>query len=98
MSTIPPNSIGSIIQAHGAQSRAAEARASEDAAAAERARDRSADTRANVIQNDDADSSVYSDAEGAGSQGRSGDEEHLEEAPEHDDDQQEEQGGLDVQA
>ncbi len=98
MSTIPPNWLGSIIQSHGAQSRAGEARAAEDAAAAERARDGSAEKRTNVIENDDTDSSVYSDAEGAGSQGRSGGEEHLEDAPDHDLDEQQEQGGLDVQA
>ena len=98
MSTIPPNSIASIIQSHGAQSRAGEARAAENAAAAERARDGSAEKQANVIENDDTDSSVYSDAEGAGSQGRSGGEEHLDDAPESDLDQHEEPGGLDVVA
>ncbi len=98
MSTIPPNSLASIIQSHGAQGRAGSARAAEDAAAAERARDGSAEKRANVIENDDTDSSVYSDAEGAGSQGRSGGEEHLEDALDHDHDEHEEQGGLDIEA
>ncbi len=98
MSTIPPNSLASIIQSHGAQSRAGAARAAEDAAAVERARDGSAEKRTNVIENDDTDSSVYADAEGAGSQGRSGGEEHLEDAPDDDLDEKQEQGGLDIQA
>lgn len=99
MTTIPPNWLGSIIQSHGAQKRATEARAAEDASAAERKGDLGgAENRNNVIENDDTDSSVYADAEGAGSQGRSSDQEPLDETPDEEPDQDSEQNGLDIQA
>ncbi len=98
MSTIPPNWLGSIIQSHDAQRRADADRSVQEAAAAERVRDPSAADR-NIIENDDTDSSVYSDAEGAGSQGRAfsegeGEEEQRDESQE----QAPRAGGLDIQA
>ncbi len=99
MTTIPPNWLGSIIQSHGAQRRATEARAAEDASAAERkGAVGGAENRGNVIDNDDTDSSVYADAEGAGGQGRSSDEEPHDETPDEERDQDSDQSGLDIQA
>lgn len=97
MSTVPPNWLGSIIQTQGAKARQAEEKQREMAADAERADERGfADRLQNVIDQDDRDGQVYSDAEGAGSQGRpfeGGGEEKPEEQPDH-------QGGagLDLQA
>jgi hypothetical protein len=99
MSTIPPNWLGSIIQSHDAQRRADANRSAEQAAAAERARDPAAVDR-NIIENDDTDSSVYSDAEGAGSQGRSHSESESEPEEEHVEEKEKgvNEGGLDIQA
>ena len=71
MSSIPPNFQASIIQTQAAQQRATEARQKETNADRLRSRDTSfADKLQDVIENTDRDSSVHSDAEGAGSQGR----------------------------
>jgi len=67
VSTIPPNWLGSIIQTQGAQERAAQAKAAEEARGTERGA--FADRLQDVIENTDRDAEVYSDAEGAGSQG-----------------------------
>lgn len=98
MSTIPPNWLGSIIQSHDAQRRADADRSVQEAAAAERVRDPSAAER-NIIENDDTDSSVYSDAEGAGSQGRAFSEGDGEEEPRDESQEQSpREGGLDIEA
>jgi len=68
MSAIPPPWLASILQAHGAQQRAAEAREREQA---QRQRGPDfADNLHEVIENNDRDSRAYADAEGTGSQGR----------------------------
>ena len=70
MSAIPPNWLGSIIQSQGAQERAGQAKAAEDAANAKGTeRGRFSSELQDIIESSDADSEVYSDAEGAGSQG-----------------------------
>lgn len=70
-SAIPPPWLSSIIQTSDAQQRSAANRNREAAESAERTGDKNfAEKAAEVISNDDADSSVYADAEGAGSQGR----------------------------
>mgnify|MGYP000281427271 CR=1 FL=1 len=97
MSLIPPNWLGSILQTAGAERRAAERRAQDAAAAAERL-PTFAESLQNVIEETDRDSQVYSDAEGTGSQGRPSEpppdqataDEAAPEAPPT--------GGLDVQA
>ncbi len=97
MSLIPPNWLGSILQTSGAERRAAERRAQDAAAAAERVPG-FAESLQNVIEETDRDSQVYSDAEGSGSQGRPS-EGPPDEAPPADaapDDPA--AGGLDVQA
>lgn len=72
MSAIPPPGHASLIQTDGASQRAAQDKEQKDASAAERSsRDAFADKLRVAIENDDDDSSVYADAEGAGSQGRS---------------------------
>ena len=71
MSSIPPAGHAGLIQAHGAQRRATETRARQAAGEAQRTdRDTFSDKLKEVIENDDLDSQVYSDAEGAGSQGK----------------------------
>jgi len=98
LSTIPPNWLSSIVQSQGAQERAAGTRAREDADQTERTSDAAfAERLRNVIENDDRDSSVYSDAEGAGSQGRPHSEEQ---SPEHEQPPTDDSstGGLDVRA
>lgn len=98
MSTIPPNSIASVIQSQGAQNRAADVQKKEQADEADRTgKTEFSKKLQGVIENEDRDSQVYSDAEGTGSQGRSSADEH----PEKDESDQEESGaggGLDVQA
>jgi hypothetical protein len=99
MSTIPPNWLGSIIQAHGAQDRANKSKTDEAQASSDTTRDTRAEGSQNTIENSDSDSSVYADAEGAGSQGRAYSD--ADEVTDQDDAQNEEteqDGGLDVQA
>jgi hypothetical protein len=67
MTTIPPNWLGSIIQSQGAQERAGQAKNAEDAKGTERGE--FSDKLRDVIENNDRDVEVYSDAEGTGSQG-----------------------------
>jgi hypothetical protein len=67
MTTIPPNWLGSIIQSQGAQERASQAKNAEEAKGTERGA--FSDKLRDVIENNDRDVEVYSDAEGAGSQG-----------------------------
>ncbi len=72
MSAIPPAWLSGVIQAHGAQDRAAQARQVDAADAARRTGPAEFDKHLqDVIENTDRDSQVYSDAEGSGSQGRS---------------------------
>ncbi len=102
MSTIPPNWLGSIIQTHGAQDRAAEAKNKERAADAERAgKEGFADRLQDIIENTDRDSQVYADAEGAGSQGRPFSEEEEEQDQSQDSDpdgDEQELGSIDLEA
>jgi len=100
MSTIPPNWLGSIIQTHGAQDRAAEAKNKERAADAERAgKEGFAERLQDIIENSDRDSQVYADAEGAGSQGRPfSEEEEKQEHESAEDEDDEERGSLDIEA
>ena len=100
MSAIPPTWLGSIIQTQGAQKRAAEAQDAEKAAQAERAGAGSfADSLQDIIEASDRDSQVYADAEGAGSRGRPHEEPAEEEQTQPEgDDQNEQAGGLDVEA
>jgi len=93
--------MGSAIQSHGAQDRAAEAKNKERTADAERAgKDGFSERLQDVIENTDRDTQIYADAEGTGSQGRPFSEEESEEEEEQrgsaDDD--EGLGNLDVQA
>jgi hypothetical protein len=69
MSAIPPSSLASIIQSAGAVDRAAGAKRTERATEAERSANFS-ENLLDVIENNDRDSEVYSDGEGAGGQGR----------------------------
>ena len=101
MSTIPPNWMGSVIQSHGAQDRAAEAKNRERTADAERAgKDGFSERLQDVIENTDRDTQVYSDAEGTGSQGRPFSEEEEQEKEQEQDSATEgrQLGGLDVEA
>ena len=99
MSAIPPNWLGSIIQSQGAQERAGAAKSAEDAKGAERAR--FSDQLSEVIENDDRDAEVYSDAEGAGG-GRgspfSEDEAPAEEIEDRAEEDMPEGGSLDLEA
>ncbi len=70
MSAIPPNWLSSIIQSQGATNRAADARRQDEAAQSESRGDQFVESRENMIEEADADSEVYADAEGAGSMGR----------------------------
>jgi hypothetical protein len=70
MSAIPPTWLGSIIQTQGAQARAAGDKQADSVAESERAGGNFAEKLQDVIEETDRDSQVYSDAEGAGSQGR----------------------------
>lgn len=99
MTAIPPNWLGSIIQTQGAARRAGEQRAQESSSQAEGARDSFSKDLQNVIENSDRDGQVYSDAEGAGSQGKP-----FEDNPEEpettapDDETGDDDAGLDLQA
>ncbi|MGE0481198.1 MAG: hypothetical protein AB7Q17_12070 [Phycisphaerae bacterium] len=99
MSAIPPNWISSVVGAQGAAQRSAEARAKEEAAETRRTTRPTFDKALQeVIETQDADTQVYSDAEGSGSQGRASSEQHEhkphDEAPPDED----AAGGLDVRA
>ena len=99
MAGIPPNWLGSIIQTQGAQQRAAANKAKEGASQSEGTGGEFADRLQDVIESSDRDSQVYSDAEGAGSQGRpfeGAEEESQQDTPEIDSEPQ--GGGLDVEA
>ena len=93
--------MGSVLQSHGAQDRAAEAKNKERTADAERAGKNGFSERLqDVIENTDRDTQIYADAEGTGSQGRPFSEEETEEAEEQRDsaDDNEGLGNLDVEA
>lgn len=75
MAGIPPNWLGSVAQTAGAQSRAAVDKAREAANAAVNGTGNFVEKLQSVIESSDRDSQVYSDAEGAGSQGRTAEEE-----------------------
>lgn len=93
--------MGSAIQAHGAQDRAAEAKNKERTADAERAGKNGFSERLqDIIENTDRDTQIYADAEGTGSQGRPFSEEETEEEEEQRDsaDDSEGLGNLDVEA
>ena len=71
MAGIPPSSISSIIQTAGAEARGAAHKARAAGSEAERVRPVGfAERLDDVIKETDRDSQVFSDAEGAGSQGR----------------------------
>lgn len=93
MSTIPPNWLGSIIQTQGAQERANQAKNAEDAKGTERGA--FSEKLQDIIENNDRDVEVYSDAEGAGSQGAPFSE--PEEEPQEDQ-EDENAGTLDIEA
>ena len=100
MSTIPPNWLGSIIQTQGAKARAAADKQKENVAETERGAEGSfADKLQDVIESSDRDSQVYSDAEGAGSQGRPFEGTAPDEKPTAEDAESDSAaGGLDLQA
>ncbi len=102
MSTIPPNWMGSVLQSHGAQDRAAEAKNKERTADAERAGKNGFSERLqDIIENTDRDTQIYADAEGTGSQGRPFSEEETEEDEEEQRDSADDDeglGNLDVEA
>ena len=82
MAGIPPTWLGSIIQTQGAQTHAVERKAKESAAETERTGPGAfAERLQDVIESSDRDSQVYSDAEGAGSQGRPSEEGATEAQP-----------------
>jgi hypothetical protein len=97
MSSIPPNFLGSILQAQGAKARAAADRQQEHAAEVERTGASFADKLQDVIDETDRDSQVYSDAEGSGSQGRPS-EPPPQEPPTSTEEDAADQAGLDLQA
>lgn len=99
MSSIPPNWLSSIIQTQGSQARSTEARSKEQAGAPERGGDKFSSELGEVIENDDRDSEVYSDAEGSGSQGKPHTEADADEPSDSDtsDEQVDEDGHLDIQ-
>jgi hypothetical protein len=93
--------MGSVLQSHGAQDRAAEAKGKERTADAERAgKDGFSERLQDVIENTDRDTQIYADAEGTGSQGRPFSEEETEEEEEQRDSAVDEEGlgNLDVEA
>ena len=95
--------MGSVLQSHGAQDRAAEAKNKERTADAERAGKNGFSERLqDVIENTDRDTQIYADAEGTGSQGRPFSEEETEEEGEEEQrdsaDVDEGLGNLDVEA
>ncbi len=70
MSAIPPNPLSSLIQISGAQQRAASDKSREISRDAEARETAFAEKLRDKIEDTDADTSVYADAEGAGGQGR----------------------------
>lgn len=103
MSTIPPNWMGSIIQTQGAKASAAEQQQRQQSTQTDgTSGGKFANQLQNVIEAADADSAVYEDAEGAGSQGRpfeGGEPETEPESTESADEGGDEGGpGLDLQA
>jgi hypothetical protein len=102
MTTIPPNWLGSIIQSQGAQERTGRAK---DAEIAEEARRTGggafSEKLQDVIENNDRDVEVFSDAEGTGSQGTpfaESEEEQLEKEDQNDDEDGDHPTGLDIEA
>jgi hypothetical protein len=100
MSTIPPNWLGSIIQTHGAQERAGQAKDAENADQAKRTGSGAfSEKLQDIIENTDRDVEVYADAEGAGSQGRPFNETEEEAQKEEEEEQQEDDADrLDIEA
>ena len=100
MSAIPPIPIASILQTSGAQARTTEQKARERDAAIDRAvGDGFKKDLIGAVEQSDADSQVFADAEGAGSQGRTfSDNDDAAKAPAEDSPQDEQaaSGGLDV--
>ena len=93
--------MGSVLQSHGAQDRAAEAKNKERTADAERAGKNGFSERLqDVIENTDRDTQIYADAEGTGSQGRPFSEEETEEEEKQRDSADDDAGlgNLDVEA
>jgi hypothetical protein len=81
MSSIPPNSLASIIGAQGTQRRGVESAAADAHDAARRAGKAERPERSqDVIEQLDRDDGVYADAEGTGSKGRPFGEAQAEEA------------------
>ncbi|MGE3180166.1 MAG: hypothetical protein AB7N71_00925 [Phycisphaerae bacterium] len=72
MSTIPPNSIASILQSHAGSQQADRTKQATDQARAEASQPR--DSVSLSIESTDTDKTVSADAEGMGSQGRPEDE------------------------
>lgn len=101
MATIPPNWMSSIFGAQGAQHQGS-AKKAKDAADQSQASERGSfsERLQNVIENSDRDGQVYEDAEGLGSQGRSFEESEEEPEQQEQDEAQndEDAGGLDLQA
>ena len=99
MSSIPPTWLASIIQTQGSQARSTEAHSKERAGAPERGGDKFSSELGEVIENDDRDSEVYSDAEGSGSEGKTYSEADEDEAAEIDpsNEQVGQDGHLDIQ-
>lgn len=99
MSAIPPNWLASVIQAQGAQQRAAQTQSTQAADQARRVSNDSVTSKSQAtIENEDRDSQVFADAEGQGSQGRSYDECRPPENPEPDDEESPPGAALDVSA
>lgn len=100
MAGIPPGWLGSIIQTQGAAQRVGDKKAKEDSSAVENAGAGSfADNLQNVVGASDRDNQVYSDAEGAGSQGSPFEEGEAEQEKSAEDNADQTGGsGLDVEA
>jgi hypothetical protein len=99
MSSIPPAGHAGLIQAHGAQRHAGEARAKETSSEAQRLGDTFSEKLKEVIENDDLDSQVYADGEGAGGHARQrADDEPPEDSPEPDPEPEPDGPHLDIQA
>lgn len=71
MAPIPPGWLASIVQGAGAQARAGDSRRREERAGSDAVYDPAAHDLINAVEATDRDSQVSTDAEGAGSQGRS---------------------------
>ncbi|MFO0840259.1 MAG: hypothetical protein U1D55_17255 [Phycisphaerae bacterium] len=97
MSAIPPNSVTSIAQSQAAAARNADTKQRADADKQARETPFAHAVR-DMIESADRDSQVYSDAEGAGGQGRSRGDAGPESEPAHDEQRSGEQSELDIQA